>query len=198
MNRGFENRLSFRFTSLREAKGGYVSSTGKHSAEMSYCTNGLALYKWQEVGSTDLAAGWTDADTIIDEFTGGVQSIDNTNVGDASLERTIYFPFPDVQLSFFANFTSVTTHTDLNVEIEAYNAGGTLLGDEESDVPGSGGVRMATIDLPASTNYIKVKVNAAGGDEASFKEPTLQVTHFASNETLANKQAEYNFVEFNT
>lgn len=198
MNRGFENRLSFRFTSLREAKGGYISSTGKHSAEMSYCTNGLALYQWADGNSDNLANGWTDADSIANAFTSSTQSINNGSGGDASLERTIYFPFPNVQLSFFANFTTVTVHTDLNVEIEAYDASGTLLGDEESDVPGSGGVRMATIDLPASTNYIKVKVNAADDDIASFKEPTLQVTHFASGETLANKQAEYNFVEFNT
>ena len=198
MNRGFENRLSFRFTSLREAKGGYISSTGKHSAEMSYCTNGLALYQWGDGNSDNLANGWTDADSIANAFTASVQTINNGSGGDASLERTIYFPFPSVQLSFFANFTTVTVHTDLNVEIEAYDASGTLLGDEESDVPGSGGVRMATIDLPASTNYIKVKVNAADDDIASFKEPTLQVTHFASGETLANKQAEYNFVEFNT
>jgi len=198
MNRGFENRLSFRFTSLREAKGGYISSTGKHSAEMSYCTNGLALYQWGDGNSDNLANGWTDADSIANAFTSSVQTINNGSGGDASLERTIYFPFPNVQLSFFANFTTVTVHVDLNVEIEAYDASGTLLGDEESDVPGSGGVRMATIDLPASTNYIKVKVNAADDDIASFKEPTLQVTHFASGETLANKQAEYNFVEFNT
>ena len=198
MNRGFENRLSFRFTSLREAKGGYISSTGKHSAEMSYCTNGLALYQWGDGNSDNLANGWTDADSIANAFTASVQTINNASGGDASLERTIYFPFPNVQLSFFANFTTVTVHVDLNVEIEAYDASGTLLGDEESDVPGSGGVRMATIDLPASTNYIKVKVNAADDDIASFKEPTLQVTHFASGETLANKQAEYNFVEFNT
>lgn len=198
MNRGFENRLSFRFTSLREAKGGYISSTGKHSAEMSYCTNGLALYQWGDGNSDNLANGWTDADSIANAFTSSVQTINNGSGGDASLERTIYFPFPNVQLSFFANFTTVTVHTDLNVEIEAYDASGTLLGDEESDVPGAGGVRMATIDLPASTNYIKVKVNAADDDIASFKEPTLQVTHFASGETLANKQAEYNFVEFNT
>ncbi len=198
MNRGFENRLSFRFTSLREAKGGYISSTGKHSAEMSYCTNGLALYQWADGDEDDLANGWTDADSIANAFTTNVQTINNGSGGDASLERTIYFPFPNVQLSFFANFTTVTVHTDLNVEIEAYDASGALLGDEESDVPGSGGVRMATIDLPASTNYIKVKVNAADDDIASFKEPTLQVTHFASGETLANKQAEYNFVEFNT
>ena len=65
-------------------------------------------------------------------------------------------------------------------------------------MPGSGGVRVASVNLPASTNYIKVKVNAADNDIASFQKPTLQVTHFASNETLANKQAEYNFVEFNT
>jgi len=198
MNRGFENRLSFRFTSLREAKGGYISSTGKHSAEMSYCTNGLALYQWGDGNSDNLANGWTDADSIANAFTSSVQTINNGSGGDASLERTIYFPFPNVQLSFFANFTTVTVHVDLNVEIEAYDASGTLLGDEESDVPGSGGVRMATIDLPASTNYIKVKVNAADDDIASFKEPTLQVTHFANGETLANKQAEYNFVEFNT
>ena len=198
MNRGFENRLSFRFTSLREAKGGYISSTGKHSAEMSYCTNGLALYEWGDGNSDNLANGWTDADSIANAFTATVQTINNGSGGDASLERTIYFPFPNVQLSFFANFTTVTVHTDLNVEIEAYDAGGSLLSDEESDVPGSGGVRMATIDLPASTNYIKVKVNAADDDIASFKQPTLQVTHFASGETLANKQAEYNFVEFNT
>lgn len=198
MNRGFENRLSFRFTSLREAKGGYISSTGKHSAEMSYCTNGLALYQWGDGNSDNLANGWTDADSIANAFTASVQTINNGSGGDASLERTIYFPFPNVQLSFFANFTTVTVHTDLNVEIEAYDASGTLLGDEESDVPGSGGVRMATIDLPASTNYIKVKVNAADGDIASFEKPTLQITHFGSSETLANKQAEYNFVEFNT
>lgn len=198
MNRGFENRLSFRFTSLREAKGGYISSTGKHSAEMSYCTNGLALYEWGDGNSDNLANGWTDADSIANAFTSIVQTINNGSGGDASLERTIYFPFPNVQLSFFANFTTVTVHTDLNVEIEAYDASGALLSDEESDVPGTGGVRMATIDLPASTNYIKVKVNAADDDIASFKQPTLQVTHFASGETLANKQAEYSFVEFNT
>ena len=203
MNRGFENRLSFRFTSLREAKGGYISSTGKHSAEMSYCTNGLALYEWGDGNSDNLANGWTDAGSIANSFTGTVQTINNGSGNAASLERTIYFPFPNVQLSLFADFTTVTVHTALDLEIEAYDASEqslsvTLLSTSHADVPGSGGVRVASVNLPASTNYIKVKVNAADDDIASFKEPTLQVTHFASGETLANKQAEYNFVEFNT
>jgi hypothetical protein len=49
---------SFRFNSPREASGGYDSSTGKHSSEINYCTNGLAQYKWQEGSTSGLAAGW--------------------------------------------------------------------------------------------------------------------------------------------
>ncbi len=198
MNRGFENRLSFRFTSLREAKGGYISSTGKHSSEMSYCKNGLALYEWGDGDADGLANGWTDADSIADSFTSGVQSINNDSGDDASLERTIYFPFPNVQLSFFANFTTVTVHTDLNLSIEAYDNSETIIGSAtEADVAATG-VRVVYKDLPASTNYIKVKVNAADDDIASFKEPTLQVTNFDGSENITTKRLSYEFVEFNT
>lgn len=198
MNRGFENRLSFRFTSLREAKGDYISSSGKHSADISYCKNGLALYEWGDGNSDNLANGWTDAGGIVDTFSAGVQAVNNVNVGDESLERTIYFPFPGMQLSFFANFTAITAHTDLNLAIEAYDNTSTIIGSATEEDVSATGVRVVYKDLPASTNHVKVKVNFAAGDQASFKEPTLQVTNFDGSENITTKRLSYEFVEFNT
>lgn len=198
MNRGFENRLSFRFTSLREAKGDYISSSGKHSADMSYCKNGLALYEWGDGNSDNLANGWTDAGGIVDTFSAGVQAVNNVNLTAESLERTIYFPFPGMQLSFFANFTTIATHGDLNLAIEAYDNTSTIIGSATEEDVAATGVRVVYKDLPASTNHVKVKVNFAAGDEASFKEPTLQVTNFDGSENITTKRLSYEFVEFNT
>lgn len=198
MNRGFENRLSFRFTSLREAKGDYISSSGKHSADISYCKNGLALYEWGDGNSDSLANGWTDADSIANSFNAGVQAVNNGSGSDASLERTIYFPFPGMQLSFFANFTTITVHGDLNLAIEAYDNSSTIIGSATEEDVSATGVRVVYKDLPASTNHVKVKVNFADSDIASFKEPTLQVTNFDGSENITTKRLSYEFVEFNT
>lgn len=198
MNRGFENRLSFRFTSLREAKGDYISSSGKHSADISYCKNGLALYEWGDGNSDSLANGWTDAGSIANSFIAGVQAVNNGSGSDASLERTIYFPFPGMQLSFFANFTTITVHGDLNLAIEAYDNTSTIIGSATEEDVSATGVRVVYKDLPASTNHVKVKVNFADSDIASFKEPTLQVTNFDGSENITTKRLSYEFVEFNT
>jgi hypothetical protein len=195
INKGFEDNMSFRFSSAREAKGGYSSSDGKHSAEMSYVKNGLALYGWGDADEDDLANDWTDTGSIADGFADGVQTI----AGAGNLSRTIHFPFSGVQLAFFADFTSVSDNTGLSVDIEAYNSSNSELGSGGTlTVPLSAGVRMAFYDLPENTAYVKVKVTGGSGSGALFKNPTLQITNFTGSTSLANKQAAYNFVEFNT
>ena len=192
---GFEDNLSFRFSSPREAVGGYNSSTGEHTASISYSKNGLSLYTWGDANGDDLANGWTDSGNISDGFANGVQTI----AGNGSLSRTIYFPFPSIQLAFFANFTAVSNNTGLSVNIKAYNSSNSALGGGGTlAVPNSGGVRMAFYDLPANTKYVKVDVTGGSGAGALFKDPTLQITKFTGSTSITDKQAEYNFEEFNT
>jgi hypothetical protein len=101
INKGFEENMSFRFSSAREGVGGYDSTTGKHTAEMSYCKNGLALFGWQEGETTGVASGWTNGfgdpansfDTVDFNIVSneGIQTVGEITTDGRALYRDIHF-----------------------------------------------------------------------------------------------------------
>lgn len=184
INKGFEDNMSFRFSSAREAKGGYDSTTGKHSAEMSYCKNGLALYGWQEGSTTDLAAGWTDTVETVD-FTAGVQTLTDATVGSGTMYRDIQFPFPAKALTFSIDVTEDSASNAL-IGIQCYDDGGSTTGVQATTAISGTGTKQVSKTLVAACEYVRVSVEIGDADTLKFQNPTLQLS------------TDYEFVEFNT
>jgi len=184
INKGFEDNMSFRFSSAREAKGGYNSTTGKHSAEMSYVKNGLALYGWQEGSTTDLAAGWTDTIDTLD-FTSGIQTITDAASSGGTMYRDIHFPFPAKVLTFSINVTEDSATSPV-IGIQCYDSSGSTTGVQATTNISGTGIQNVSKTLVAACEYVRVSVEIGDDDTLKFKEPTLQLS------------TDYEFVEFNT
>jgi len=197
MVRGFENRLSFRISSPRESAGGYNSVTGKHNAKISYSTNGLSLYKWQEIGITNLAAGWENsgdaADLVEWDDTDDAQNFNQSAAGGViQLTRDIHFPFVGKTVTFHVNFTATTiVSTDAEIAVHPYDNTGSVItsGKTQADITNS--ISSETVisisnTLPANTAYVKLVVQIGNSDDIKFNKPTLEL------------DSTYTFVEFNT
>lgn len=184
INKGFEDNMSFRFSSLREAKGGYDSTTGKHSAEMSYVKNGLALYGWQEGSTTDLAAGWTDTVETLD-FTSGVQTLTDATIGSGTMYRDIHFPFPAKTLTFSIDVTEDSASSAL-IGIQCYDDSGSTTGVQATTAISGTGTTQVSKTLVTACEYVRVSIEIGSTDTVKFQNPTLQLS------------TDYEFVEFNT
>ncbi len=184
INKGFEDNMSFRFSSAREAKGGYDSTTGKHSAEMSYVKNGLALFGWQEGSTTDLAAGWTDTVETLD-FTAGIQTLTDESIGSGIMYRDIHFPFPAKTVTFSIDVTEDSASSAL-IGIQCYDDAGSTTGVQATTAISGTGVKKVSKTLVAACEYVRVSIEIGSTDTVKFQNPTLQLS------------SEYEFVEFNT
>jgi hypothetical protein len=184
INKGFEDNMSFRFSSAREAKGGYDSTTGKHTAEMSYVKNGLALYGWQEGSTTDLAAGWTDTVETLD-FTAGIQTLTDASVGSGTMYRDIHFPFPAKTLTFSIDVTEDSASSAL-IGIQCYDDAGSTTGVQATTAISGTGTTQVSKTLVAACEYVRVSIEIGSTDTVKFQNPTLQLS------------TDYEFVEFNT
>ena len=184
INKGFEDNMSFRFSSAREAKGGYDSTTGKHTAEMSYVKNGLALFGWQEGSTTDLAAGWTDTVETVD-FTSGVQTLTDATVGSGTMYRDIHFPFPAKTLTFSIDVTEDSASSAL-IGIQCYDDAGSTTGVQATTAISGTGTTQVSKTLVAACEYVRVSIEIGSTDTVKFQNPTLQLS------------TDYEFVEFNT
>ena len=184
INKGFEDNMSFRFSSAREARGGYDSTTGKHTAEMSYVKNGLALYGWQEGSTTDLAAGWTDTVETLD-FTAGVQTLTDASVGSGTMYRDIHFPFPAKTLTFSIDVTEDSASSAL-IGIQCYDDAGSTTGVQATTAISGTGTTQVSKTLVAACEYVRVSIEIGSTDTVKFQNPTLQLS------------TDYEFVEFNT
>ena len=202
----FEDNASFRFTSLREAVGGYSSSTGKHTSDMAYSQNGLCLYKWT-TGNTNDVAGYEfvgtesniASETAFESVTKN-QRIKTT--GAISFERRIHFPFPLTKVTAFVDVTEAS-EASTTLSIKAYNSSNSALAGSSDDEGFDTRVGTATplnaIEtkfysriLPSDTEYIDVVYTVTGADDFKIKQPTLQIIKGTATAD------DYNFVEFNT
>ena len=156
---GFEDNLSFRFTSPREAVGGYNSTTGEHTASMSYSKNGFSLYKWLGVGSPSRAANWTAGGTTLTStstFNSGNEKQrlknDAATSATATFTHRVYFPFAGKQLTAFVEVTDVTDFDPIpTMTITAKDNANNIEGSAVSVNLNSTGVKLATLTLPADT-----------------------------------------------
>ena len=199
INKGFEDNMSFRFSSAREAKGGYDSTTGKHTAEMSYVKNGLALFGWQENGSTDIASGWTngfgdpansfdfvDFNIVNNE---GIQTVGETTTDGKALYRDIHFPFAGQTLTFSIEVVDTgdaNDYTGALIGIQCYNASNVAVNAQVTQAISETGVVQVSKTLPATCKWVRLTVEGDNDCEFEFKNPTLQLS------------TDYEFVEFNT
>lgn len=203
----FEDNASFRFTSPREAVGGYSSATGKHTSDMAYSQNGLCLFKWGR-GNTDDAAGY--------EFGGSSSNINATTLFDTSndsqrihtsgaitFERLIHFPFPLTKLTAFVNVFEDASASNTHLSIKAYNSSNVEINGSADDSGfdtrvgsatglDSTGIKLYSRVLPSNTEYIEIVYTVGGADDFKIKQPTLQIIQGTAT------TADYNFVEFNT
>ena len=183
----FEDNASFRFTSSREAVGGYSSSTGKHTSEMSYSKNGLSLFNWQEGSTTDLAAGWTNDGVETLDFTSGVQELTDATVGGGNIYRDIHFPFPSKSVTFSIDVTDDSTdNAEALIGIQCYDSSNNATGAKATTAIDGIGTTQVTKTLVSACEYIRVSVEIGDTDTLDFQNPTLQLS------------TDYEFVEFNT
>ena len=197
---GFEDNLSFRFTSPREAVGGYNSTTGEHTASMSYSKNGFSLYKWLGVGSPSRAANWTAGGTTLTStstFNSGNEKQrlknDAATSSTATFTHRVYFPFPGKQLTAFVEVTDVTDFDPIpTMTITAKDNANNIEGSAVSVNLNSTGVKLATLTLPADTHHVEVAFNIHGTNDIKIKKPSLQIT------TGTPTSDDRNFEEFNT
>jgi hypothetical protein len=185
----FTETASFRFNSPREAKGSYDTTTGKHTAELCYSTNGLAMYKWQE-GSSGLAAGWQKPSGTASWDSGnGEQDFSTTAVAGATMYRDLFLPCDGRTIYFNVDMTAASITTGANIKIEAFSDyADTNVGTADTTtIPnGSTDTLQASMVVPATAKMIRVSVNIGQDDSVSFKNPTVQL------------DSTYNFIEFNT
>lgn len=181
---------SFRFNSPREATGGYDSSTGKHTSELCYSYNGLAMYKWQEGSTSGLAAGWTKTNgTATWDSSNEEQDFTTSGVAGASLHRDLFLPCDGRTIYFYVDMTASSITTGSNIKIEAFSDyGSTNVGtaDTETIPNGSTATLTASMVVPDTAKMIRISVNIGQDDTISFKNPTVQL------------DSTYSFVEFNT
>ena len=181
---------SFRFNSPREATGGYDSSTGKHTSELCYSYNGLAMYKWQEGSTSGLAAGWTKTNgTATWDSGNGEQDFTTSGVAGASLHRDLFLPCDGRTIYFHVDMTASSITTGSNIKIEAFSDyGSTNVGTADTEtIPDSSTATLtASMVVPNTAKMIRVSINIGQDDDISFKNPTVQL------------DSTYNFVEFNT
>ena len=197
---GFEDNLSFRFTSPREAVGGYNSTTGEHTASMSYSKNGFSLYKWLGVGSPSRAANWTAGGTTLTStstFNSGNEKQrlknDAATSATATFTHRVYFPFAGKQLTAFVEVTDVTDVDPIpTMTITAKDNANNIEGSAVSVNLNSTGVKLATLTLPADTHHVEVAFNIHGTNDIKIKKPSLQIT------TGTPTSDDRNFEEFNT
>jgi len=181
INKGFEDNMSFRFSSLREAKGGYDSTNGKHTAEMSYMKNGLALYGWQEGSTSGIAAGWSKTGGVA-SFSGDQQTFSTTGQSNVHLvSDDIHFPFPGEVLTFgiyVDTYTDTDSDGSASISIQAYNSSNALIHTWTATVNQTQEFSVTTTDgthasLPASTEYVKCRVTVNDIESLVFTDPAL-------------------------
>jgi len=197
---GFEDNLSFRFNSPRESIGGYNSTTGEHSASMSYTKNGFSLYKWLGVGSPSRAANWTAGGTTLTSTSTFNSSNEKQRLkNDAATSETatfthrVYFPFAGKQLTAFVDVTDLTDTDPIpTMTITAEDSSGSTVGVASSVNLTTTGVKLATLTLPANTHHVDVALNIKGTNDIKITKPSLQITSGTAT------TSDYNFQEFNT
>lgn len=198
---GFEDNLSFRFNSPRESIGGYNSTTGEHSASMSYTKNGFSLYKWLGVGSPSRAANWTVGGSTLSSNSTFTPSNDKQRLRNqesdtsevATFTHRVYFPFAGKQLTAFVEVTDVTDVAPApTMTLTAKNSAGSTVGVASSVNLTSAAVKLATLTLPANTHHVDVSFNINGTNDIKIKQPSLQITSGTAT------TSDYNFQEFNT
>lgn len=171
---GFEDNMSVRFSSQREAKGGYNSSDAKHSAEMSYCSNILALYDWAEGSTTNLAGGWTANGSPTLNF--DTANEEQGFISDASadnMSRTIYFPFAGESLNFTLEY--IAGGTNINMKLDQYDASD-VVGTQSTESPSSDtGTSSISVSSDSDIAYLVVTVEVDASQSAIFKEPRLTI-----------------------
>jgi len=171
---GAEDNASMRIMSKEEGVGGYASN-GKHTSGMSYCKNGLALYKWQEGATTGIAAGWQKTGGVT-SWSGELQSFTTTGASDVFLYRDIYFPFPNKQVNFGVDVEGTITVTDsASVQIVAYDSAGSTIGSASTTEIASTGVNDIARVLPSGTEYIRVQVQINDVGALTFKNASLNL-----------------------
>jgi len=193
----FEDNASFRFTSSREAVGGYSSSTGKHTAEMSYSKNGLSLFNWQEGSVSGVAAGWTNGfgdpanpfETVA--FSNGIQRVAEATADDRALYRDIHFPFAGKTLTFSIDVVDTadpddSDYTGALIGIQCYTVSNSVVNSQATQVISGTGTVQVSKTLPTTCKWVRISVEGDSGCDFEFQNPTLQLS------------TDYEFVEFNT
>lgn len=191
-NQGFEGHSSFRFNSHSEASGGYDSSTGKHTSNMTLCKNALAMHKFGDANNDGVSDGWTisGTGTLTTTFSNGIQEFD-VNGGTRNMYKSVYFPFPSKQITFGANvevYSDAGSDGSVTLKVEGFDSSDTSTGSSNTVVSGLGGEQV-TFTIPSGTVYLTASIINNDVESFRFSKPSLHLgATYSDNE----------FEEFNT
>ncbi len=194
-NQGFEGHSSFRFNSTSEASGGYDSSTGKHTSNMTLCKNALAMYQAKDNSGNGLFDGWTSLGTgtlTSSVSNAGVQTYQISGGGTRTLRRDVMFPFYQKQLTFgiFVNSISDTGGDGtITLKIETFD-NSDATGETTLDITSTGDHKVSLASDSEDDRYFRVSVINDSVETFTFSKPTLKLGSTFSSST--------DFEEFNT
>lgn len=166
------DRLTWMLQGQKSGAPGY-NSDGKLDTEFMMSKNLLNMYYWQFDFGTDTPAGWSK--------TGGTGTFDLINdsyelsvVGGASfhkVQREVYFPFPGVELTFFADILSKT-----GVVVQGLR----FLDETGSYVDQNSGSAEVGIDtvsgiVPDGAVYFEVGFSVDPDEAVEFKNPGVSI-----------------------
>jgi hypothetical protein len=169
-------RLTWGFTASKTGGTGF-DADGKLETEFMLSPNGLNMYNWQESSTANLPAGWTK--------TGGTTNWDDSNneIDFSTSGATVLYMYRDLYvpeligktLTAFITVDAVTSTTGLYIGIVCYDESDSTVGSESTTAISATGTSSVSRVIPATTNYIRVRVKIAQDDAISFSNPGLSI-----------------------
>jgi len=150
---------------------GFDPDTALHQNGVWVGKNLLGGYEFKDPSSSGIAAGWSKTGGTT-SFASGEQTFSTTGSSDVFIYRDVFFPFDGEQVTASVNVTAATVTGSASLDIAAYDASDTIIGSASTQSITSTGSKSVSKTLPASTQYVRVRLKVNDAD-IDFKEPML-------------------------
>jgi len=152
---------------------GFDPDTALHQNGVWVGKNLLGGYEFKDPASTGIAAGWSKTGGTT-TFTSGAQEFKTAGTSDVYFQRDVFFPFEGEQITASVNITQQTVAAtgSASLDIVAYDASDTIIGSASTVAISSTGTKSVSKTLPASTQYVRVRLKVNDAD-IDFNKPML-------------------------
>lgn len=148
--------------------------SGKLGTEFMMSANLLNMYNWQEGSTSGLAAGWSKTGGTT-SFSSGQQTFSTTGSSDLYMDRDIYFPFRNLDLTFFITIDAITENDDVRIVLQYYNSSDSELGTQSVALASGTGLLSVTRSVSAGAEYARLRVKIGDNDSVTFSNPGLSI-----------------------